>query len=80
MSVQTKINLALLVVFALVLAASLFYSGGSEKQLILHVVEQQTKDTADSYFDSINTMMLTGTMGQREVLRNKILALSLIHI
>ena len=74
MSVQTKINLALLVVFALVLAASLFYSGGSEKQLILHVVEQQTKDTADSYFDSINTMMLTGTMGQREVLRNKILA------
>ena len=74
MSVQTKINLALLVVFALVLAASLFYSAGSEKQLILHVVEQQTKDTADSYFDSINTMMLTGTMGQREVLRDKILA------
>ncbi len=74
MSVQTKINLALLVVFALVLAASLFYSAGSEKQLILHVVEQQTKDTADSYFDSINTMMLTGTMAQREVLRNKILA------
>ncbi|WP_019339094.1 methyl-accepting chemotaxis protein [Stutzerimonas stutzeri] len=74
MSVQTKINLALLVVFALVLAASLFYSAGSEKQLILRVVEQQTKDTADSYFDSINTMMLTGTMSQREVLRNKILA------
>ncbi|MCP9337691.1 methyl-accepting chemotaxis protein [Stutzerimonas xanthomarina] len=74
MSVQTKINLALLVVFALVLAASLSYSAGSEKQLILHVVEQQTKDTADSYFDSINTMMLTGTMSQREVLRNKILA------
>ncbi len=74
MSVQTKINLALLVVFALVLAASLLYSAGSEKQLILDVVEQQTKDTADSYFDSINTMMLTGTMGQREVLRNKILA------
>jgi len=37
-------------------------------------VEQQTKDAADSYFDSINTMMLTGTMAQREVLRNKILA------
>ncbi len=74
MSVQSKINLALLLVFALVLAASLFYSSRSEKQLILQVVEQQTKDTADSYFDSINTMMLTGTMAQREVLRNKILA------
>jgi methyl-accepting chemotaxis protein len=74
MSVQAKIYLALLVVFALVLAVSLLYSAGSEKQLILHVVEQQTKDTADSYFDSINTMMLTGNMAQREVLRNKILA------
>lgn len=74
LSVQSKINLALLVVFALVLVASLLYSGSAEKQLILHVVEQQTKDTADSYFDSINTMMLTGTMAQREVLRSKILA------
>ena len=30
MSVQSKINLALLVVFALVLAASLLHSAGSE--------------------------------------------------
>ncbi|WP_459703834.1 methyl-accepting chemotaxis protein [Stutzerimonas marianensis] len=74
MSVQSKINLALLLVFSLVLAASLLYSFNAEKRLILQVVEQQTRDTADSYFDSINTMMLTGTMGQREVLREKILA------
>src|SRR5690606_30171623 len=74
MSVQAKINLALLLVFALVLSASLLYAAFSEKRLVLQVVEQQTKDTADSYFDSINTIMLTGTMGQREGLRNKILA------
>lgn len=74
MSVQAKINLALLVVFALVLSASLFYAAITEKRLVLQVVEQQTKDAADSYFDSINTMMLTGTMAQRDVLRNKILA------
>lgn len=74
MSVQAKLNLALLVVFALVLSASLFYAATTEKRLVLQVVEQQTKDAADSYFDSINTMMLTGTMAQREVLRNKILA------
>ena len=74
MSVQAKINLALLVVFALVLSASLFYAATTEKRLVLQVVEQQTKDAADSYFDSINTMMLTGTMAQRDVLRNKILA------
>jgi len=74
MSVQTKVNLALVLVFALVFSASLFHAASTEKRLVLQVVEQQTKDAADSYFDSINTMMLTGTMAQREVLRNKILS------
>lgn len=73
MSVQTKINLALLVVFFATLVASLAFSVVSERKLVLEVVEQQTKDAADSYFDSINTMMLTGTMAQRDVLREKIL-------
>ena len=74
MSVQTKINLALLLVLSLLMLASLLYSASTEKRLVLQVVEQQTKDAADSYFDSINTMMLTGTMAQRNVLRDKILA------
>jgi methyl-accepting chemotaxis protein len=74
MSVQMKINLALLLVFALVMSASLYYAASTEKRLVLQVVEQQTKDAADSYFDSINTMMLTGTMAQRDVLRDKVLA------
>ncbi len=74
MSVQTKINIALLSVFFVVMSASLIFSVKNEKKLVLEVVEQQTKDAADSYFDSINTMMLTGTMAQRNVLRDKILA------
>ena len=74
MSVQTKINLASLLVLTLLMLASLLYSASTEKRLVLQVVEQQTKDAADSYFDSINTMMLTGTMAQRNVLRDKILA------
>lgn len=74
MSVQTKINIALLSVFFVVMSASLMFSAHNEKKLVLGVVEQQTKDAADSYFDSINTMMLTGTMAQRNVLRDKILA------
>ena len=72
-SVQAKINLALVTVFVIVMATSLMYAANNEKKLVLEVVEQQTKDAADSYFDSINTMMLTGTMNQREVLRNKVL-------
>ncbi|MCW3148148.1 HAMP domain-containing methyl-accepting chemotaxis protein [Stutzerimonas stutzeri] len=74
LSVQTKINLALLLVLVLIMSASLYIAASAEKNLVLQVVEQQTKDAADSYFDSINTMMLTGTMAQRDVLRQKILA------
>lgn len=72
-SMQIKINLVLLLVFSLVLVLALFYSMSTEKRLVLGVVEQQTKAAADSYFDGLNTMMITGTMNQREVLRKKVL-------
>ena len=55
MSVQAKINVALLGIFALVLTAALFYSTTHEKRLILDVVKQQTKAAATTYFDGINT-------------------------
>ncbi len=74
MSIQSKINLMLAVVFTLILVSTIWHTIESESELVLHVVEQQTKDAADAYFDSINTMMITGTMDQREVLREKMLA------
>lgn len=73
LSVQTKINLALLAVFFVTMTVSLAFMVESERNLVQSVVEQQTIDAADSYFDSINTMMLTGTMAQRDVLREKLL-------
>lgn len=74
MSVQTKINLAMLMVLGLLMLASLVYAAINERNLILQVMEQRTKDTADTYFDFINTSMMTGTMAQRGILRDKILA------
>jgi len=73
-SVSTKFNLALLLVFLLLMGVSIVHTVYSERALVEQVVEQQTRDAADSYFDSINTMMLTGTMGQRHLLRDKLLA------
>ncbi|KHL67859.1 chemotaxis protein [Pseudomonas flexibilis] len=74
MSVQTKINLAMVLVLGLLMLASLIYSANNERNLIQQVMEQRTRDTADTYFDFINTSMLTGTMAQRGILRDKILA------
>ncbi len=73
MSIQAKINLTVLLVFAVVIGASIVHSASRERQMILTVVEQQTQDAADSYFDSINTMMLTGTMANRNLTRDKVL-------
>ncbi len=73
LSIQAKINLSLVGVFLLVMITLIAFAAWSERRLVLEVVEQQTKDAADSYFDSINTMMLTGTMANRGLLRDKVL-------
>jgi methyl-accepting chemotaxis protein len=73
LSVQTKVILTVVLVFILVMIAVLVHTAKSERALVLAIVEQQTKDAADSFFDSINTMMLTGTMANREITRSKVL-------
>lgn len=73
LSIQARINLAVLMVFAIIFTVALWRMASSETALIREVVEQQTRDAADSYFDSINTMMLTGTMANRAIIRDKIL-------
>jgi len=72
MSVQKKINLALLMIFALVMAVIAIFSAWSEKALVQEVIEQQTMDVADSYFDTINTMMLTDAMDKKDLAEQKI--------
>ena len=74
LSINAKINVAVIGVFVVVLLMALYHTAKNERELIQTVVEQQTKDAADAYFDSINTMMLTGTMKDRDIIRNKIIA------
>ncbi len=73
LSISSKINFTLLFVFAIILTISVLHMISNERAMVEETIEQQSKDAADSYFDSINTMMLTGTMGRRELLRNKLL-------
>lgn len=71
LSIQARITLALSVIFLTVFVVTLSYSSSSEEALILHLVEQQTKDAADTYFDGINVLMLSGAMGNRELIKSK---------
>ena len=61
-SIQTKITVALLLVFVLVLVVSMVFSVRNERAMVEEVILQHTQDTADSYFDAVNIMMTRSTI------------------
>jgi len=73
-SLRTKVNLTISIVFIAVLALVTMAAVTHEREKLMEVAEKQVKDMTTLYFDSLNTMMLTGTMDQRSILRNKMLA------
>jgi len=73
-SIRKKVSLAMAINLALVIIVLTGYSIIREQNRIKEQVEQQTEDMTTFYFDSLNTMMLTGTMPERSIIRKKILA------
>ena len=73
LSVQTKIALIISLIFVAVLASSTVLSVRNSHSLAIEVGVEKARDLAQSYFDGVNTMMLTGTMDQRENLQKKFL-------
>lgn len=73
MSLTSKINAAIALTFLFVITSVTTYTGFREKARALEEAKAQTRSMTTFYFDSLNTMMLTGTMDQRTLLRNKIL-------
>jgi methyl-accepting chemotaxis protein len=73
-SVQTKILVALVLVFAALMVTTTWHMAVSERAMVQELAEEKARDTASSFFDGVNTMMLTGTMAQRDLLRRKVLS------
>lgn len=74
MSLSAKVILAVASIFLVVISVMTTYNAIHEKDRLLELVESQTKDLTTVYFDSLNTMMLTGSMDQRELLIRKMMA------
>ncbi|MEZ9229885.1 methyl-accepting chemotaxis protein [Vibrio amylolyticus] len=74
LSVSFKLLITLISVSALVLTVSTSYQYFQQRSLVNSVLSEQLHDKASNYFDSLNMMMLTGTMAQKETLREKALA------
>ncbi len=73
-SIQSKILLAISLIFVAVLATSTWMTASKERSLAKEIALDKAMVMSLSYFDGINTMMLTGTMDQHESLRKKYLS------
>ncbi len=73
LSIPGKINLTVAVGFVMVISIVTIFSFYQEKNRVLELAKDRTRDMTTLYFDSLNTMMLTGTMSQRAILQDKML-------
>jgi methyl-accepting chemotaxis protein len=71
LSIPAKINLVVGVIFLLVIILVTVFVSIQERDRALEVAKQRTLDMTTLYFDGLNTMMLTGTMANREILHGK---------
>ncbi len=74
MSIAKKIQLVLTAIAITLLTMTVLLFSLDEKELAEELVEENLASLALNYFDSINTMMLTGTVGQRKIVQEKMLA------
>ena len=72
-SIKIKILLVLLIVFSLLIILTTSITAKNERSLVMDLAVDKTEQIARTYFDNINTMMLSGTMSQRSLLREKLL-------
>ncbi|WP_455220198.1 methyl-accepting chemotaxis protein [Kaarinaea lacus] len=74
LSLKAKVNITVGIIFLMVIVFVTYFAVSEEKDRLMEAAENQVKEITTLYFDSLNTMMLTGTMEQRSILRNKMLA------
>jgi len=73
LTIRAKINLSLIATCIVILLISNFQNAKNSRDLTENVVNQQVHTMASSYFDAVNTMMLTGTTANRDIYRQKVL-------
>lgn len=73
-TIRGKFYRRLFILFAAMLVLSTGYMLYSQRTMVENLVTSQTTQLADAYFDSINTLMLTGGMANKAIPRDKLLS------
>jgi len=75
-SVRVKINTVIAVIFLIIIGVRTTYAIMSENERIVSLTGENITNLSAAYFDSLNMMMLTGSMDERATLRKKMLGMS----
>ena len=70
-SIRFLLLSALAVAFSIILAFTVVYSAQSQRAHLEEFSHKYVDGLAKSYFDGLNTMMVTGTINNRDVLRDR---------
>lgn len=72
LTIAQKIYAAIITTSIALLITTVTFIHKDEKALAEQLIEQNIASTAQNYFDSVNTMMLTGTIANRQIVQNKL--------
>jgi len=73
-SIRFLLLAALAAGFSLILVFTVLYSANAQRDHMEEFSHKYVDGLAKSYFDGLNTMMVTGTISNRDVLRDKVMA------
>ena len=74
LSIQHKVYFALGSIFLLVLIVVISVAVSSEKKMSADMAHAQLRDKASGYLDTMNMLMISGAIGNRELVRTKLLS------
>src|SRR5690554_668180 len=73
-SIRFLLLAALAAAFSLILVFTVLHSANAQRDHMEEFSHKYVDGLAKSYFDGLNTMMVTGTISNRDVLRDKVMA------
>src|SRR5690554_5859904 len=73
-SIRFLLLAALATAFSLILVFTVLFSASAQRDHMEEFSHKYVDGLAKSYFDGLNTMMVTGTINNRDVLRDKVMA------
>lgn len=72
-SISLRVLLTMAIIYLIALTVSTIFTSSQQKDQMIDIADAQARSTAYNYLDNLNTMMVTGTIANRNIIRDKML-------